>query len=80
MASKDAKAFVGRIKVRQGRFIGGTPGGGMGFGGSSPKLKEYQGVRIGGKKYTRFSQFDVTPARKKTLKQKMAGGIKLAIL
>ena len=50
------------------------------FGKKSSGLSDYQGVTVKGKKYTRFSQFDVTPASKKTTKEKLAGGIRLAIL
>lgn len=43
-------------------------------------LQKYQGVVVDGKKFTRFSQIKVTPARKKSMSEKVGGGIKLAIL
>jgi hypothetical protein len=69
-----------KIAKSEERFIRSTPGAGMGYGGKSPLLKKYQGVKVGGRKYTRFSQIKVTPARKKSTKEKVAGGIRLAIL
>ena len=68
------------LKAREARFIKSTPGAGMGFGKKSSALSKYQGVTIKGKKYTKFSQFKTKPAHKKTTKEKLAGGIKLAIL
>ena len=41
---------------------------------------KYQGVYVGGKRYTRFSQFRQKPPAKKSLGEKVGGGIKLAIL
>jgi len=52
----------------------------MGIRTTAQPVGRYQGVTIKGKRYTRFSQFRVKPAGKKTLKEKVAGGIKLAIL
>lgn len=43
-------------------------------------LKKYQGVRVGGKKVTSFKQVKVKKAGKKTTKDRIAGGVKLAIL
>jgi len=76
MKSKLAK----QIQKREGKYIMSTPGAGMGYGGKSPRLKQYQGVRVGGRKITRFSQIKVKPAAKKTLGEKVSGGIKIAIL
>lgn len=45
-----------------------------------PGLKAYQGLNFKGKRITKFSQIKVKPAGKKSLKEKTAGGIKLAIL
>lgn len=41
---------------------------------------KHQGVYVGGKRYTRFSQFEQKPPAKKSLGEKVGGGIKLAIL
>jgi len=68
------------IAKREAEYIRSSPGGGMGFGKKSKALKDYQGVTVGGKKFTRFSQIKTKPAGKKTLAEKTAGGIKLAIL
>ena len=76
-----AKSAVAKtIKQREARYIKSTPSGGMGSGGRNKALSKYQGVTVGGKKYTRFSQFKSTPAKKKSLAEQTAGGIKLAIL
>lgn len=68
------------IARRERKFVQSTPGAGLGYGSKSKALSKYQGVRVGGKKYTRFSQFKVKPAGKKTLREKVSGGVKLAIL
>lgn len=68
------------IARREAKYIQSSPGGGMGFGKKSKALKDYQGVTVKGKRVTRFSQIKVKPAGKKTTKEKIAGGIKLAIL
>ena len=68
------------IAKREARYIKASPGGGMGFGKKSSALGKYQGVTVGGKRYTRFSQIKTKPAGKKSLKEKVSGGIKLAIL
>jgi len=68
------------IARSEAEFIRTRPGKGMGFGKKSSALEKYQGVTIKGKRYTRFSQFKQKPAGKKTLAEKTAGGIKLAIL
>jgi len=77
---KRKKNLSKELESREAKFIKSTPGKGMGFGEKSSALSKYQGVTIKGKKYTRFSQFKTKPAGKKTTKEKMAGGIKLAIL
>ena len=69
-----------KLKAREAKYIKSTPGAGMGFGAKSSALSKYQGVTVGGKKYTRFSQIKTTSAGKKSTKEKLAGGIKLAIL
>jgi hypothetical protein len=45
-----------------------------------PGLKAYQGLNIGGRRISNYSQIRVTHAGKKTTKQKLAGGIGFAIL
>jgi len=77
---KLSKNLSKKLKAREAKYIKSTPGEGMGFGEKSSALSKYQGVTIKGKKYTRFSQFKTKPAGKKTTKEKLAGGIKLAIL
>ena len=74
------KSLSKELEAREAKFIKSTPGKGMGFGEKSSALSKYQGVTIKGKKYTRFSQFKTKSAGKQTTKEKMAGGIKLAIL
>jgi len=74
------KELVKGLKKSSAKFISRTPGKGIGFGAKSGVLGKYQGVKVGGKKYTRFSQIKTTSAGKKTTRQKLAGGIKLAIL
>ena len=69
-----------KLKTREAKYILSTPGEGMGFGKKSSALSKYQGVTVKGKKYTRFSQIQVKKAKNKTTKEKLAGGIKLAIL
>lgn len=52
----------------------------MGIKPFKPASMGHQGIVVDGKRYTRFSQFRTKPAGKKTLKEKVAGGIRLAIL
>lgn len=70
-----ANIFARKAEKSEARFLARMPGGAR-----SKVLDKYQGVTIGGKRYTKFSQFKVKPAGKKTMKEKLAGGIKLAIL
>lgn len=45
-----------------------------------PKVKSITGVKVGGKKYTRFSQIPVKPATKIGTKGRMRRGIGIAII
>lgn len=45
-----------------------------------PKAKSVTGVKVGGKRYTRFSQIKTKPASRIGSKERMRRGIGLAIL
>lgn len=68
------------IQKRERQFIRKTPGRGMGYGGSSPRLRQYQGVYVNGKRITRFSQIKTKPAGKIGVGGRTRRGIGIAIL
>jgi len=70
--------YIKQLKKREAAFVKKSPGGGMGFGKKSGAIRKYQGVTVGGKKYTRFSQIKVK--KNKSTRDKISGGVKLAIL
>ncbi len=50
---------------------------------ANSRKTSYKGIRVGGKYYSAekgYGQFKPKPAGKKTTREKLAGGIKLAIL
>ena len=70
-------SYASEVRKRERKMLSKTPHksfvAGKGIG-------KYQGVMVGGKKYTRFSQIKTASAGRATTKQRTARGIGLAIL
>lgn len=70
------------IQKREQRLTRGMLGKSKGYAGSSssPRLKRYQGVKVGGKRITHFSQIKTKPASKIGVGERTRRGIGIAIL
>jgi len=78
-SNKDLRKKAKDTEKRLQGFVDSTPQGRT-KKKKGTALSKYQGVTVKGKKYRTFAEIPVTPAGKKTTKQKLVGGIKLAIL